>query len=394
MKQSRYGLGTACLFGAASLLILTVACGGDPSAVEPTPAPTIVITGVEEGVAYTGPVTPNISVDRGTYEATLDGAAYVSGTSINAPGRHSLTVVARNAGRTSSRSVSFSIGTVGPISRVPARGTAATLDFVSWNVEWFGDTGNGPSDEHQQLVNVAEVIAGTDADIWGLQEVVSRVYFDSLLMKLPGYAGLLATAPAVTGGSTYYNANEQKVALLYKTADASLIGARVILTQNDADFAGRPPLEAKLRLTGTADTAVVIVLHMKAFADVESQERRARASGALKTYLDATYPTQRVWVIGDWNDDLDTSITAGRPSPFRNFLDDPARYSFPTKALTEARISSTVRYADPVDHHLVTNEAAARFVTGSATAYRIDAYIPRYSDTTSDHYPVLTRYTK
>jgi hypothetical protein len=28
---------------------------------------------------------------------------------------------------------------------IPAKGTASTLDIASWNLEWFGDTGNGPT---------------------------------------------------------------------------------------------------------------------------------------------------------------------------------------------------------------------------------------------------------
>ena len=60
---------------------------------------------------------------------------------------------------------------------------------------------------------------------------------------------------------------------------------------------------------------VVIVLHMKAFDDVPSWQRRQSAANALKSYLDTNYPTQKVIVVGDWNDDVDTSITAGQASP-------------------------------------------------------------------------------
>ena len=36
---------------------------------------------------------------------------------------------------------------------VPGKGSATTLDIASWNIEWFGDTGNGPSNETLQLQN-------------------------------------------------------------------------------------------------------------------------------------------------------------------------------------------------------------------------------------------------
>jgi endonuclease/exonuclease/phosphatase family metal-dependent hydrolase len=278
---------------------------------------------------------------------------------------------------------------------IPARGTATTLDFGNWNLEWFGSTSNGPTNESLQLSNARDVIQGADLDIWGLEEVVSTTSFSSLKSQLPGYAGLLASDSTVTSGSTYYGSSEQKVGILYKTSVASVLSARVILTSHDTDFAGRPPLEVKMRvnLNGRTGDIVVIVLHAKAFDDATSWQRRANASLALKSYLDSTYPTTKVMVFGDWNDDVDTSITSGKASPYQNFVSDSADYTFPTKALSDAGISTTASYTDAIDHQLVTNELKASYVSGSVQAYRVDAYISSYSSTTSDHFPVLSRYT-
>jgi len=278
---------------------------------------------------------------------------------------------------------------------VPAKGTASTLDFGNWNIEWFGSTSNGPTNESLQLSNVRDVINGANLDIWGLQEVVSTTSFNNLVSQLPGYAGLLASASTVTSGGTYYSSSEQKVGLLYKTSVASVVSARIILTSSDYDFAGRPPLEVKLRvsLNGRTEDLVVIVLHAKCCTDSTSWQRRANASAALKSYLDSTYPTTKVMVFGDWNDDLDTSITSGKASPYKNFVDDSLDYTFPTQALTDARISTTASYPDAIDHQLVTNELRASYVSGSVEAYRVDQYISNYSNTTSDHFPVLSRYT-
>ena len=277
---------------------------------------------------------------------------------------------------------------------IPARGTASTLDIGNWNLEWFGDPANGPTDDALQLSNVKDVVSGADLDVWGVEEVVDATEWNSL-KSLPGYAGVLSNDAVVTNGSSFYTASEQKVGLLYKTAIASLVSARVILTANDNDFAGRPPLEVKLHVTlnGGSEDIVFIVLHMKAFNDVASWQRRQNAAVALKSYLDTTYPTQKVIVVGDWNDDVDTSITSGEPSPYANFVGDPARYTFPTKALTDAGVASTVSYSDMIDHQLATNELYATYVPGSVQVYRVDSYIANYGTTTTDHYPVLSRYT-
>jgi hypothetical protein len=281
------------------------------------------------------------------------------------------------------------------LATVPAQGTASTLDVASWTIEWFGSTGNGPADEALQLANARDIISGADMDVWGVAEIVDQAHWNSLESQLTGYTGLLAGESGVTGGSTYYGATEQKVGLLYKSSMATLLGAKIILTAYDADFAGRPPLEVKLRMTlnGATEDVVFIVVHAKAFNDDASWQRRANASAALKSYLDTTYPTQKVFVVGDFNDDVDTSITAGKASPYKNFVDDAARYSFPTKALSDAGATSTTSYTDMIDHHLVTNEASADFVPGSVQVYRVDSYVPNYDASTSDHYPVLTRYT-
>ncbi|MBB4637355.1 lamin tail domain-containing protein [Longimicrobium terrae] len=278
---------------------------------------------------------------------------------------------------------------------IPAKGTASTLDVGSWNIEWFGDASNGPANETLQLSNARDVIGGADLDIWGVAEIVSQTQFNTLESQLSGYSGVLASESTVTNGSTYYAASEQKVGILYRSSIATLLGAKVILTANDADFAGRPPLEARLRVTlnGATEDIVVIVLHMKAFDDLAGWTRRQAAGTALKSYIDTTWPTQKVIVVGDWNDDVDTSITSGQASPYQNFVSDAADYLFPTRALSLAGIASTTGYSDMIDHHLVTNDLSATYVANSAQVYRVDSYISSYASTTSDHYPVLSRYT-
>ncbi|HLM46744.1 MAG TPA: hypothetical protein VK458_22930, partial [Myxococcaceae bacterium] len=56
-------------------------------------------------------------------------------------------------------------------------GIALSFSLGNWNVEWFGDTTNGPTDEAKQLDNVQVVIANADLDFWGLQEIVDPTAF-------------------------------------------------------------------------------------------------------------------------------------------------------------------------------------------------------------------------
>lgn len=109
--------------------------------------------------------------------------------------------------------------------------------------------------------------------------------------------------------------------------------------------------------------------------------------------LDASFPIDTVFVIGDLNDDVDTSIWPTDASPYANFVSHTARYRFGTNPLSDNGTASTVDYADMIDHHLVSNESHALYVASSAKVYRVDHYVSDYGNTTSDHYPVLRRYS-
>ena len=60
-------------------------------------------------------------------------------------------------------------GTAEQAVTIPAKGTATTLDFGGWNLEWFGSEQQGPADEDRQLANAqAERLFGyTRAELVG-----------------------------------------------------------------------------------------------------------------------------------------------------------------------------------------------------------------------------------
>lgn len=279
---------------------------------------------------------------------------------------------------------------------------APRLEVASWNIEWFGAPGNGPADDDQQRQKAAQVIAGAEIPVWGLVEMVDTTHFTNLISSLPGYEGFLADDPSVTWGTSFYGVSEQKPGFLYDATRVEVTGASLILTDYDLTFAGRPPLrvDALVDLDGDAVELVFIVLHLKAFKDVTSYGKRKDASVALKSYLDTTLPDDRVLVIGDWNDDVDESITwdpinlTRMPTPFENFVTDTADYTFLTSALSAAGMTSTVGHGEMIDHHLATDELAAWHV-GTSEVLRPDLWsspVTEYGSTTSDHFPVVSRF--
>lgn len=88
--------------------VLAACRGGSPTDTGPQP-PAISIEGVVDDAEYDGAVTILISVDRGSYEASLNGESFHSGTSVSTPGAHELRVEARAGEATSIREVGFRI---------------------------------------------------------------------------------------------------------------------------------------------------------------------------------------------------------------------------------------------------------------------------------------------
>ena len=275
-------------------------------------------------------------------------------------------------------------------------GTPAVLPLKvgNWNIEWFGDAtpGNGPGDEALQLANVKTVISGANPDVLAVAEIVGVDAFNALKAGLPGYDGFLSNDSARVGGATYYyTETDQKLGLLFKTDAVQVLAASVVLSSCSFDFAGRPPLRVDLRVTrstGSVDLTVM-VLHMKAFADADAYSRRQGASACLKEYLDTELPTQKVMVMGDWNDDVDTSIYASQVSPFQNLVGAPTHYKFLTQPLSDAKVRSTVSNSQFIDHQLVTNELVPYHLAQFTESLR--PAITGYGNTTSDHYPIMSR---
>lgn len=272
-------------------------------------------------------------------------------------------------------------------SQVPNYGNDNLLDVGCWNLEWFGSTGYGPTNEQLQFNNVKQVLNNTDIDLWGLTEVSSNTAYQQLLTDLPQYGGMLAT----------YN-QTQKTALLYKKELFEVISSNHILTSSsfNYDFAGRPPLEIVLKTKSTyaPDTIYVVVIHLKAYADQESYDRRKGAATRLKNYYLNNRLDKKTIVLGDWNDDLDESTFNGIETPFQLFLDNPDDYFFPTKALSDAGKTSYAFYSGSfLDHIMVTTPLIADYVSGSANVLdMMPTYISNFSQNTSDHYPVISSF--
>lgn len=272
--------------------------------------------------------------------------------------------------------------------QVPKIGTDTTLDIGTWNIEWFGDSLNGPSNEVTQLKNVTEVIQGMNLDLLGLCEISNAGYWAKLQSNLPDYGAVL----------TNYS-QTQKTGLLYRKSMFRLLYSKSILLAFDYEFAsGRFPLEVALETQwgSKKDTMYIWVMHLKANTGSTSEKltsynRRAKAAEELKNYLDPKKRWKGV-VLGDWNDDLDVSIVSGKASPFVDWRND-TNYVFPSYRLSLAKQKSTASYAEMIDHMCVTTSMKSNWLLNQSGVMVGDAYVPSYRFNTSDHYPVWARFS-
>ena len=278
---------------------------------------------------------------------------------------------------------------------VTPRGDAAALDVAAWNIEFFGEPTEGPNDA-LQAERVQAVVERAGMDLWAFEEVVSTAGFNALVAAVAddGYAGVLG--PNVSSSPVF----NQRLAFIYNTSVIQVVSTQAVIS--GTNFGGRAPFEmiANVTLGGVTRQMRFIALHAKASSDLESYNKRLAGSAQLKTYVDGLLAQGiPVVVLGDFNDELTTSISGGRPSPYLNFIAD-ANYSFATQRLNDQNIgtfcgnSPTCSTGSTIDHILLAGGAEAGYVADSGDRYgELLTGIPQYTQTTSDHLPVLARFT-
>ncbi len=271
------------------------------------------------------------------------------------------------------------------LAQVPQLGSDSTLEIATWNVYWLGDAtqGNGPSDETLQYNNVKQFCLQSNLDLIAFQELSNPTTYYQLNKDLPTYASMMSDFDQV-----------QKMALYWKKSHFKLIQAYSYTILNDQAFNfGRAPLQVCLELNNAQkDTIFFIVLHMKAYGDQASYNRRVNASIGLKDYLETSLKNKKYVVLGDWNDDLNVSTYQKMVTPYQNLL--TAGYHFPSKELTD-KGKRSYAYSKVVFDHILHSQYIqdSLYIPNSTEVFDLAPnYILNFSRSTSDHYPVYAKY--
>ncbi len=260
----------------------------------------------------------------------------------------------------------------------------STFDIVTWNCEWlgYGAGSYGPSDDDLQVQNVIKVFRKISADVYGIQEMSNTASFQTILDSLPEYGGYYAPF-----GQT------QKTAFLYKKQTVTPVSHDFLFTTGDW-ASGRYPYEFVFDYiqNGKSNRIHAINIHAKATTTNPPNDyaRRVTDMAQLKPYFDTNRETDKLMLLGDYNDDLDVSVVGGNVSPYAAFVSDVANYKPISKFFSDNGIG-THSGGSTLDHMIVSNELAVSYLDSTIRLENI-SFIPGYLSTTSDHYPVSARF--
>ncbi len=267
--------------------------------------------------------------------------------------------------------------TVTDKNMVSRYGSEKSFDMATWNIEHF------PKNQNYTVRYLLPMIKSMDVDLIAVQEIDDRATFMQLLDSLDQYDGYISMLPEYG----------QHMGLIYKSDFISISEPEQIFVDDFYAFPRAPLITSvtvKMENTIIFDFMLIIV-HLKAFIDEESQSRRRTACQKLKYYTDNYLISgfeKDVVILGDFNDELNDYSD---DNIFSTFLTDSANYYFLTYPLTD-QPTYIGQYTSAIDHILVSADVLNEYTGGKTSVLKIDEEFSDYRDIISDHRPVLAQF--
>ncbi len=302
------------------------------------------------------------------------------------------------------------------VYKKPQTGLTADKSFklATWNTNWLGNTANGPTGELLQQKNFQQVLDSLKADVFVLEEVSNVNFFKDFISKYTHYKGFCSSAVSAGGVAD----DAQRVCFIYKKGVVDSVSARPLLTKattlpnypenNPNRFwaSGRLPFlfVADVNINGVKKRLHIVGVHARANSsgtavttDAKELQYRQRRYDVevLKDSLDAQFSTANVILVGDYNDDVDetvSEINSTKESSYKKFIDDTKNYQSISKLLSDNGVRSYLSQNNVIDHITVSDELVNNYVSNSVSPELAFTYIANYSSTTSDHLPVYATF--
>jgi len=261
--------------------------------------------------------------------------------------------------------------------RIEQYGSERSFDIATWNLEHF------PKNQDFTIPNLFQIIHDIDIDLIAVQEIDDNNLFMGMIDSLDGYQGFVSQLPAYG----------QRIGIIYKSTSISISDPKQIFINDDWAFP-RPPLITYVVVRNNDRTVfdfILIILHLKAFFDKESENRRRVATQKLADYI-STYllasAEKDILIVGDFNDKIDDPV---EENIFQVFLDDSTNYqclTFPTKDIP----TYIGNFKSSVDHIIISGDTRDEYYGGDIQVLKIDEVFKNYVEYISDHRPVLARF--
>ncbi len=280
----------------------------------------------------------------------------------------------------------------------------APLKVVNWNLEYFGDNASQLPEEMEKTTVIMNQLK---ADVYALVEVVNVDSLKSLVDGLEGNYGFV-----VSGYGSFADspadpdyADAQKLAFVYNRKVIKNVKARPLLKGSSSAYfnfaSGRFPFLVTANWKADSATTIpftFVILHAKAQADPTSCDKRVNACREMKDTLDQHFSTDRLIILGDYNDDFDITICHNyNVSNYQLLVSDSTdfnSYEAVTLPLSKQGLSSIDGYPGFLDHVVISNEMLPFYVPQSARLLKdeVNNWVSGYNQFVSDHFPVTTSY--
>ncbi|MBX2979476.1 MAG: endonuclease [Flavobacteriales bacterium] len=270
------------------------------------------------------------------------------------------------------------------------QGDRRFADICFWNVEHFNNTVTDA-----RVEAVARVVAELSMDVFGLVEVEHGA-LDRLKSALTRrgltYDHVLLDARGSQDLAVLFDDETTKVKVRADINERY----RELLSQrtargNTAFPSGREPffVECTVDEGDNAVTFLMVVVHLKAFGDVESRARRTLASNILAAIISDLRERENIPIVlgGDLNqtlrDDSVLNALLNAPDLFTLTLDDDANDAI---SYVGARNKSLI------DHIIVSKDVQLGDISGDdAGIVRLDRSVKDFVSDVSDHVPLVCR---
>ncbi len=275
-----------------------------------------------------------------------------------------------------------------------AFGSDATVEIMTWNLEWFPKAGG------QTVEYVARILYYLQPDVTGLQEIGDSDSFFAIVDRLnelddDTWEGYLANVPD--------DDFMMELAYIVNTSQVTVTTQPFEIYHSEGAAFPREPYI--LQFSVGDEDFTVINNHLKCCGNGtldennawDDETRRQSACLLLDQYIRSNLSNDNVIVVGDLNDRL---TDPAENNVFLNFLVSDNDYLFVDMDIAEGPSTnfSGPNWASHLDHILITSELFDEFedANSAESVILVDDYLDggwsEYYQYISDHRPVAWRF--